>query len=248
MLRFVFFCSFLLAGINAFAQKVDTLRRKDAADWEFIQVRNNNAVTMEGNRHKGIMEGVWTDYWDNGYPHYVTTYIAGTRDGLHLEMTRNGIIELLENYKNGLLEGPRRTYSNGYAVSEEVYYSEGKKNGNYMIRYASGQKKESGTYNNDHYDGQVTWYYENGQKAAEYNYRQGIIDGNVTTYFDNGKVETFGLYTNNEQTGTWKEYYRSGARKEEGKYLKGKKEGAWLQWDESGKPGKNINYKKGTAK
>lgn len=65
---------FLMAIISfsfievANAQSPDTLRRRDADGWEFIQVKRGNTLLSEGYKHNGLQEGTWTSYWDNGYP------------------------------------------------------------------------------------------------------------------------------------------------------------------------------------
>jgi len=226
------------------AQHLDTLRRKDANGWTFIQVRNNGIVLTEGREHDHIPEGVWTTFWDNGFPHNMVTYRNGKRDGVSLKITRDGYTELVENYVNDLLEGPRRTYNRSAAASEEAYFSEGKKSGAYISRYDNGQKREESNYNNDVRDGKTYYYNQDGQKSAEYTWERGVIQGDVSTFHPNGKISEFGMYSNDNQEGVWKEFYPSGTLKAEGKYVAGKKKGPWKQYDEQGKALKTINYGK----
>jgi antitoxin component YwqK of YwqJK toxin-antitoxin module len=235
----------LCASAELIAQPFDTLRRKEADGWEFIQVHGNGTILDEGYARNGVREGAWNSYWDNGFPHYITTYRAGARTGLHLIIGRDGSTEVLEYYQNNKLEGPRRIYTRGSMIQEEAYYSDGIKHGRYTAWYPNGRKKEESLFANDRKDGKSVWYFENGNKAAEYTYRNGIIDGEVSAYHENGKVSEYGLYRNGEQTGLWKEFYPSGALKAEGQYVKGQKEGPWKEYADGSQTARTVRYKNG---
>jgi len=237
-------CSFVSA---TYAQPLDTLRRKDPDGWEFIQVKRGANITIaEGYRHNGVDEGAWITYWDNGYPRSIYTYRKGKRNGVHTEINQQGYTELVENYKDDLLEGPQRRYQLGTSfITEEIYYSEGKKHGRLNKRYSNGNPQEEANYNMDKRDGKTIWYYDSGEKAAEYNYRDGNIDGEVSAYYKNGKVSEYGLYKDNQQTGDWKEFWENGNLKAEGKYVNGEKSGSWKEYNEQGKFVKTVRYDKG---
>ncbi len=235
--------------ITTFAQQNDTLRRKDANGWDFIQVRSYNVVRAEGYVHNGIREGVWNEYHPNSIPSNVTAYLHGKKDGMAMTITGGGMVETVEHYKNDNLEGPRRVYnSESLGLLEEAYYSEGKKHGGYVKWYKNGQKQETGVFTNDVREGKSLWYFETGALAAEYNYANGEIDGDVTIYYPNGKPSAFGKYKKGEQTGLWKELYENGEVKAEGNYIKGEKDGEWKNYDEKGKFTKNSKYVKGELK
>lgn len=237
---------FLAFTASTYAQGLDTLRRKDVDNWEFLQVRNGAYILAEGYHHNGITEGTWITYWPSGYPMEVTNYTHGKKNGVSMQVNAQGYTESVANYKNDLLDGPQRNYQIGTSfISEESYYTEGKKNGNYKKAYTNGKPQEVGTYNMGKRDGKTTWYYESGEKAAEYSYNNGSIDGEVSSYYKNGKVNEFGVYKNNEQTGLWKEFYENGNLKGEGEYKHGQREGAWKQYDENGKFIKTVKYKNG---
>jgi antitoxin component YwqK of YwqJK toxin-antitoxin module len=242
--------TFLFLANYSFAQQSDTLRRKDANGWEFVQMRNFKQVVLEGNLHNGVKEGVWTDYWPTEYPHTVTSYVNGKKEGMSIGMDGMGRIEYIENYKDNKLEGPKKVYDPQRAGrrNEVAYYSEGKKHGNYTKWYENTRVQQTGNYVYDQRDGLSTWYFENGNKSVEYNYRNGKLDGNASTFFENGKVSAYGNYTNDKQTGEWKEYYESGNMQAEGMYKDGEKEGPWKQYDTDGKLVKTVTYKQGEIK
>src|SRR6186713_1848902 len=109
MIRSIFLISaFLFLSNTLFAQADDTLRRADPNGWEFIQVVRGKTIVAEGQLHNSVREGVWTEYWENKVPHYVTTYKSGKREGMYMDMRRNGLVELVQYYKNDKLDGPAR--------------------------------------------------------------------------------------------------------------------------------------------
>lgn len=226
--------------------QIDTLRRKDSGDREFIQVRRGNTVLSEGYLSHNKPEGVWVQFQENGYPHIITSWHNGQKNGIYMEINPQGYTDMTANYKDDLLEGPRRLYRSGSTfLSEEVYYSEGKKHGSFSKRYTSGKPQEDSNYNMDVRDGKTTWYYESGEQAAVYHYRNGVLEGEAATFHPNGKVSEAGIYKDNEQTGVWKEFYDNGKIKAEGTYIKGKKDGAWKTYDESGKLLSTYRYRHG---
>ncbi|RYE25762.1 MAG: toxin-antitoxin system YwqK family antitoxin [Sphingobacteriales bacterium] len=242
---------FLFLTHYSFAQdQLDTLRRKDANGWEFLQIRNFKKVFTEGNLHNGVREGVWTEYWPTEYPSTMTSYSNGKMEGTKIGVDGIGRVQYIENYKNEKLEGPRKVFDPERAgrMVETSYYSDGKKHGNYTKWYGNGQVQETGAYVYDVRDGVSTWYNESGVKSVEYSYRDGKLDGNASTYYGNGKVSAYGRYTNNLQTGEWKEYAENGSLQADGMYKDGEKDGAWKEYDKEGKLVKTVTYKNGVAK
>ena len=69
------------------ALSLDTLRRKDPGNWEFIQVRKGKVVHSESYRHNGVAEGTMVTYWDTGYPSEVTNFRNGKRNSCSGFMT-----------------------------------------------------------------------------------------------------------------------------------------------------------------
>jgi antitoxin component YwqK of YwqJK toxin-antitoxin module len=239
-----------LAGFsqNASAQRSDTLRRHDPGGWDFVQVRSGDRLVMEGRTLNGLREGVWTEYWDNKLPHFVTSYSKDQRNGVHLDIRKTGQVEHCENYSDGKLDGPSRHYVPGVGIAEEVYYSEGERSGAYTKWYPGGKVQEQSNFNHDKRDGKTTYFLANGVKVAEYNYNQGKLDGDVAIYSEKGSVKEFGRYENDAQTGPWKEYDAEGKLSAEGIYKKGEKTGPWKQYAPDGKVLKTVTYKNGKAR
>lgn len=231
--------------------KYDTIRRMDANNWEFVQVKmpgkmSNGEVLAEGNMHNGVIEGAWIDYWETQSIHSITYYTNGKKNGIAIYADPAGSIEKTESYRDDMLEGPTRVYTphTGMMI-EETYYSQGKKHGKHTKWYPSRSLQEEGNYINGGLEGIARWYYDDGKKSVEYTYHNGSLEGNATVYYKNEMASDMGPYENNVQSGHWKEFYENGNLKEEGEYVKGEKEGVWKQYDEQGKFVQNVKYKKG---
>jgi antitoxin component YwqK of YwqJK toxin-antitoxin module len=250
MFRYLLLLTALLCFTqDTFAQKIDTLRRRDPDGWEFIQLVRGNMVVSERNLHHGILEGNWIEYWENKLPHTIVAYRNGKKNGISIDIRKTGQVELTESYSNDKLDGPTRRYNPGIGIAEEAYYSSGELSGSYTKWYNNnGPMQEQSNYNHNLRDGKTTYYRENGQKLAEYSYTLGKLDGDVTLYGENGRVTEFGNYSNDEQVGLWKEYHPNGKLKAEGRYVDGEKTGIWKQYDENEKELPSITYKKAKAK
>jgi len=230
----------------------DTIRRKDANNWEFIQVKNPEIKTLvsEGTMKNGVKEGTWVEYWETGFPMNITNYYNGKKVGISTDMLPTGNLVQITSYSNDEKEGPERIYApmGGGNMLEETYYSDGVKNGMHTKWFPNRTKQEEDTYVNGKLEGHAVWYYENGEKAVEYSYKDGDLDGDAATYFQNGKVSDMGRYKRNVQVGTWKQFDENGGLKAEGEYDKdGEKEGEWKEYGLDGKY-KLVKYHNGVEK
>ena len=232
-------------------RNMDTIRRKDAGGWEFMQVRmpDHQTIYLEGTLHNSIKDGAWTMYWETGYPKTITYYTEGKKNGTYIETDPGGGIVKVINYKNDQLEGPSRSFLSHGGITEEAYYSNGKRNGMCYKYYNNRNKQQEVNYVDGYPDGLATWYFETGQKMIEYSYTNGKINGHATSYFESGKVREMGEYKDDKQTGIWKEFYENGLERTEGSYNEdGEKEGPWRQFDVDGKPTTTVKYHKGETK
>jgi len=233
--------------------KYDTMRRKDANNWEFIQVRMpgmsnmpNKQLLSEGTLHNGVLEGGWVEYWETGSPRLVTYYTNGKKNGICITGDPTGSLEQMESYRDDKLEGPSRLYiPHTGMLLEETYYSEGLKHGQHTKWYQDHTLQEQANYVNGKLEGAAIWNYDDGKKSVEYNYHNGMLDGSAAVYFRSGMASEMGQYVNNMQSGHWKEFQQNGNLKEEGEYVNGEKDGIWKEYDEQGNFVKNIKYKKG---
>ncbi len=118
--------------------------------------------------------GTWTTYFpDTGFPWKQASMVDGKYNGLYLEYTTRGQINLMANYKNNQLHGFWGKYN--FSRPEIIAnYKEGKLDGIYRKYYPNKrQLQEEIQYNNGEIDGKYRFYNEKGQMVMEYDYKNG---------------------------------------------------------------------------
>jgi antitoxin component YwqK of YwqJK toxin-antitoxin module len=245
-LLLIVFCCFLHP---VYAQHNDTTTQTGSNGLVYMIVNNEKGELMfTGSTRNGVKEGAQTTYFtETGYPKLTEIYYAGKKNGVSITIDATGYTNLVEQYKDDLLDGPRRVFAKGAFIAEEAYYKKGAKNGQYTSWYLIHNVKEKCNYVNDKREGKATWYYESQKVAAEYNYKNGEMDGATKSYNENGNLEATDTYIAGVHTGPAKEYYANGKIKAEGEYKNDIKVGVWKMYDEQGKM-KKINYKEGEQK
>ncbi len=125
----------------------------------------NGQKKLDGNYRKGLMNGKWTYYHENGQIHGQGRFIDG--DG-------NNPSESSGIPFNGRTGRWTFWYDNGQKSTEDNY-KDGKGNGKYTTWYKNGQKWTEGTYKDGELDGKWTVWNENGQKKVEQTYKDGKL-------------------------------------------------------------------------
>jgi antitoxin component YwqK of YwqJK toxin-antitoxin module len=92
----------------------------------------------------------------------------------------------------------------------EYDVTNGKKNGEFVVKSMAGRIEISGQVKNNKNYG--LWKY----------------------YYGNGQIESQGYFTNDKPVNKWMWYYKNGKIKQVGFYRLGLKEGEWINYDESG--------------
>ncbi|HEX8577782.1 MAG TPA: hypothetical protein VF677_15975 [Flavobacterium sp.] len=102
-------------------------------------------------------------------------------------------IMMVENYKEGKLNGPKKVFFKNNAIAEESNYSNGLKDGPY--------KK----------------YLENGTIIEESNFKNGEYEGVAKFYDAEGKIASKGPFVKGAKKGKW-QFYENGKLKKEETY------------------------------
>ena len=92
----------------------------------------------------------------------------------------------------------------------EYYVLNGKKNGEFILRYRNNNVQMKGKIINNKNEG--TWNY----------------------YYPDGVLESTGNFKNDLPDGIWKWFFGEGTLKETGKFVAGKREGKWLSYNSDG--------------
>ena len=138
----------------------------------------NGEKELDGNYRKGLMNGEWTYYHENGQIHGEGRFIDG--DGSNLS-------ELSGVPFNGRTGRWNVWFKNGQKESEGTYKN-GKEDGKWTRWYENGQKRVEKNYKDGEEIGSTDWeYYSNGQKRVERNYKDGKEDGKWTYWYEDGR-------------------------------------------------------------
>ena len=149
--------------------------------------------------------------------------INGQREGRWIILSKEGKVDAVLNYKNGLEEGIQIEYYSNGRIFEKDFRHQGKKFGQKIFYYKNGLYMRFEFYNNKH-----------------------NLDSLNIQWFDNGNAEYFGFYKDDKMIGEWKQYYPEKKIFLKGNFNRnGKKEGIWDDFDESGIVTKKNTYNNG---
>ena len=134
----------------------------------------------EGNFIKGLPNGAWVYYYNNGAKMAAFNYLVPHLEGWFFDGTgfpMYGIEGLFNSF-----------YENGNKKEVSIY-KEGKLDGLCTAYNEIGLKTYEINYSDDLSNGKTT-VYNNGVKTKEVQFIKGNIHGPVFNYFENGKIES----------------------------------------------------------
>ncbi|MCB0516389.1 MAG: hypothetical protein R2798_02965 [Chitinophagales bacterium] len=130
-------------------------------------------LVEEGYLYNGEREGQWiTFHVRNGLPATVTNYHAGKKQGVSLQLSDMGNLDVMMNFTNDALDGNRIVYKHS-RIKEESFFVDGKLEGDRRIYYDDGKLMEEGTFKNGEREGVSKWYNQAGEVTIETKYRNG---------------------------------------------------------------------------
>lgn len=177
--------------LKSFAQDLQSIRTY-YDPWAKTQLHEVYTV-IAGTSTK---QGLYKEYAQNGILAKEVTYTNGVANGSYKEYYTtpdlSGKLALLDNYKNGKLDG----------LSEEYAYPNGKKTATKTLVYVKGDLLKE------------THYYEGGQKGTERDYKTR----NYLEWYENGQKKEAGSYDSyGYKTGSYTKWYDDGQLQEQKK-------------------------------
>ena len=130
-------------------------------------------------------------------------------------------IESISNWKNGVLNGERRSFW----FSGQLYFT---------VMYKDGLK-----------EGDELQYHKNGKMWCIKTYKKGILEGEQKEWLDNGTPRLQLYFKGGKREGEYKEYNYSGKLKVHTYYKEGILEGEFNRWYDNGKLSFKTNHKEG---
>ncbi len=145
------------------------------SNWQRAMRKDVNGNLLEsGFFANGKKAGTWLEYAPgNEFPTRLISYAEGEFNGLTIQFSNVGQIEIMANYLNNKLDGRWVKYRFA-RPEEEANYKDGQLDGD-VIKYdiRNGQILSSAQYKEGKMHGIYRTYNEAGQITTEYEYRNG---------------------------------------------------------------------------
>jgi antitoxin component YwqK of YwqJK toxin-antitoxin module len=138
---------------------------------------------------KGVRNGVFKEYYEDGTIKAEGTYKDGKLDGTYKEYYQGGVLSIEAEYKADSIFGIFTSYYSNKNKMKEVVYTPGTQTGKVTEYYENGKVKITGALSDGKQDGTLTSYFESGQVETIDNYKNGVQHGNYETYFQNGQIK-----------------------------------------------------------
>ncbi|MBX2963345.1 MAG: hypothetical protein KF687_12590 [Cyclobacteriaceae bacterium] len=232
--------------------------------WEYFY--ESGQKSMEGTINGKNREGEWKIYYENGQVKEVGSYVTNRRTGLWTSFFEDGLkkgeIEYTDDFgryteyfHSGMIaaEGPKSgTRQVGHwrfydEVSGTLWmegdYENGKRTGEWITYFPSGNIAAHGKYENDHPVGKWEYFFEDGTMSSSGEYLEGYKQGYWSSFTPTGKLLSEANY--DQGTGGYKEYYPSGKLKISGKVVEGFRQGPWVFYYEDGKKEGDCEFDRG---
>jgi len=135
----------------------------------------DGTIREQGALLNGLKNGTWTTYHtDNGRVETITSYINGKKNGIYLEFTNRGQVELRASYTDDVYDGKYAAYKFGTRPVKEVDYKMGKIDGFYREYHTSnGKLQKEIAYKDGVQHGMFRQFNDEEKLIMEYEYADG---------------------------------------------------------------------------
>ena len=169
----------------------------------------------------GVPSGQWLFMYDSTqYLAWEMNYYLGEKHGKHIFMKKEGDTTRWENYKNGRLDGVKRTYYHGSKIKREVTYREGVMEGPFKVYNREGTIIEEITYSKGKRDQECKYYYDDGKPLKIENWDEGVKNGEFKIFFYGGSIQESSSYKKGLKEGWFTVYYPGDITKSKALYKK----------------------------
>jgi len=142
------------------------------------------AIEEEGTILNGQKHGTWITYYtnENHRPKTIAGYVNGALDGLFVQLSDRGNVELEAQYRGGRLNGRWTKYRFGSRPERQIEYINDVQHGYYREFHNNGKLQKEAVYKNGKLDGKFVQYNEEQEKIIEYDYKDGEkLGGGIVT-------------------------------------------------------------------
>ena len=170
---------------------------------------------------QGSESGQWLYMYDSTqYLAWEMNYYLGEKHGKHIFMKKNGDTTKWENYKNGRLDGVKRTYYTDSKIKREVTYKEGILEGSFKIYNIEGVVIEEINYKEGKRDEECKYFYDDGKPLKIENWDMGVKNGEFKIFYYQGHIQESESYKKGKKEGWFTVYYPDSKTKTKALYKK----------------------------
>ena len=179
-------------------QEGSYLNTKKTGEWKFYFPGSGNVIEQIGTYTKsGKPDGEWKWFYESGHIHRIENFNNGIEDGPMEEKTDSGMVIMKGNYQDGLEDGSWKYQLEGHR--EEGKYVDGKRTGVWKHYFPNGILSFEGNYDDGQPNGVHKIYWENGNLKLSGNYIMGLKDGEWNSYNSDGSPLVTTLYKNGRE-------------------------------------------------
>lgn len=192
----------------------------------------------------GKREGEWKYFYRGGVLQEVDNYKNGEAHGAYTSYYPDGTIAETGFHIEGKRDGKMTLYHPSGEHKKVVHYKEGIKHGIYQKYYKEGTLEYEVTYVDDVISGPFKNCYHNGNIKEEGTLKEGKITGQLTGYYIDGEKYFVSGFEDDKKHGSYVKYHKNGHKYEEGTYDMGKLEGHFTEYFQNGQISYSCNYSK----
>ncbi len=195
---------------------------------------------------QGRKTGKWQKKYKNGQIKYKGQFEKGYEIGQFIYYYPSGKIQSKLNFtEKGTYVVIKTYYENG-VIKASGFYHNRKKHGNWKYYNSeTGDLVSEENYSNGIKNGKWIVYYSGNKIASVVNWKNGLRDGEWREYFENGQLKLSANFIEGKMAGSYVTYYLNGQISRKGQYVNGKMDGIWLGFDEKGIKNSYQKYNKG---
>jgi uncharacterized protein len=146
-------------------------------------------VLSTGEFEKGKKNKEWLYNYQSGVLKIKENYINGKQNGLTHKYDKNGLLDVIMNYKNDSINGVYEVYEHG--ILDRIFcYQNDKQNGPYKSFYPDGKIKSESFLINNELNSEKTFYNKNGTISEIDNYINDVLSSSTTYNIKSEKQKT----------------------------------------------------------
>lgn len=187
---------------------------------------------------KNVHEGTWYEISKEGQIESIVNYKHGQYDG-NMQVFENGVVAQEAQFKNNKISGRAHIYTVDPITHEKIDQlifdmDGGVRNGLHQEYNYSGVLTMDANVGSDGLDGEVKYYDGQGNLLTIENYKDGEQSGLMKSFYANGKTQyEYTIGGKNERT-NFTSYYENGKVEMEGQVMNNQRVGTWRTYNPDG--------------